>query len=98
MKQDLQELAEKMVVLLGQIPNNFALENTKLHLKRAINEIQNVQVKRTKRIIQQSSNDYQMLSYDVAKQAINKIDELIQIEQKNLEKKLPPNQDKYLFE
>lgn len=98
MKQDLQELAEKMIVLFGQIPNNFALENAKLHFKKAINEIQNVQVKRTRRTIQQTNNEYQILSYDVAKQAIDKIDELIQIEQKRLEKKTPPSQDKFLFE
>jgi hypothetical protein len=98
MKHDLQELTEKMINLFGQIPNNFALENAKLHFKRAINEIQNVQVKRTRRTVQQSNNNYQTLSYDVAKQALDKIDELIEIEQKSLGNKNQPNQNKLMFE
>ncbi len=98
MKKDLSNLTDKMLSLLAEIPDNFALENAKLYLRRAINEVRNVQVKRNKRQLQEKVEiQRQMLSYNDAKNALAKIDELIEIEQKNLQKKEPESNNGFLL-
>jgi hypothetical protein len=88
MKKDLEELTAKMQRLLSEIPDNFVLENARLYIKRAINEVQNVKIKRHKRQQVQDSQN-QTLSYEAAKNAVSKIDQLIEIERKNLSNKKP---------
>jgi len=99
MKKDLEEITAKMQRLLSEIPDNFVLENARLYIKRAINEVQNVKMKRQKR---QQVQDYQnqILSYEAAKNAVSKIDQLIEIERKNLSNKKPDvnEKDKFLLD
>jgi hypothetical protein len=99
MKKDLEEITAKMQRLLSEIPDNFVLENARLYIKRAINEVQNVKIKRQKR---QQVQDYQnqILSYEAAKNAVSKIDQLIEIERKNLSNKKPDanQKDKFLLD
>jgi len=99
MKKDLEEITAKMQRLLSEIPDNFVLENARLYIKRAINEVQNVKIKRQKR---QQVQDYQnqILSYEAAKNDVSKIDKLIEIERKNLSNNKPDanQKDKFLLD
>ena len=99
MKKDLEEITAKMQRLLSEIPDNFVLENARLYIKRAINEVQNVKIKRQKRQQVQDSQN-QTLSYEAAKNAVSKIDQLIEIERKNLSNNKPDTnqKDKFLLD
>lgn len=91
MKKSLDEIAYKLSQVLHDIPQNFALENAKLYVKKAINEINSVEIKRQKRKTEQQ-REIQLIDYNTAKLAIKEIDKLIEIERKNLENK-PESKD-----
>lgn len=91
MKKSLEEIAYKLNQVLYDIPQNFALENAKLYVKKAINEINSVEIKRQKRKTEQQK-EIQLIDYNTAKLAIKEIDKLIEIERKNLENK-PQSKD-----
>lgn len=99
MKKDISETINKIESLCNSIPNDFALQDAKLFLRKAINEMREVHVKRQKRnTLTQQTQQQSYLDYNTAKLALKEIDKLIEMEKKNLEKSTnKPTQDEFLI-
>jgi len=99
MNKNLDELANKLQLLISQLPDNFALQNTKYYMKRALVEMNLIQKKREKRK-QAEIREVGYLDAKTAQNALNKIDELIEIEKRNLEsiKQKPTEKSEFLLD
>lgn len=100
MKKDLNESIAKIEKICAEIPNDFALQGAKSFLRKAINEMRDLQNKRSKRNTTQQQNSISSyLDLNSAKLAIKEIDKLIEMERKNLEKPINKQnqQDEFLI-
>lgn len=94
-EKKLSSIKKTLTELYSQLPDQFALDQVKLNLKRTINSINEVENKRYKRYQQQTANEMQsrmgFTSLESAKKALEILDQMLANEEKNLEK---PDQQK----
>jgi len=85
----LTEIKSKLSQLYANLPQQFALETTKYHIKKALESIDIVETKRQKRMqVQQQpvGNMVAFNSIESAKAALKILDGMIQNEKANVEK------------
>lgn len=83
----LAEVKVKLSNLINALPNQFALENTKYHLVKALDSIKMVENKREKRKVQQSEQARTQIGFASladAEAAIKILDDMMATEQKVL--------------
>ena len=88
MKKNITETINKLEKLYFEIPDDFALQNARIFFRKAINEMKEIQDKRTKREItqNQSNQNNSYIDINTAKLAIKELDRLIALENNKLEK------------
>ena len=87
-EQKLNEIQKTLETCLKGIPDQFALDEVKLNLRRTLESIKKVQVKRHRRKITEQQNQRNQMafaSYEDAKKALDILEKMMQDEQKNLE-------------
>lgn len=82
----LTEIKQKLTNLLSNLPQQFALEDTKYYLKRALSSIDLVENKRKKRQqqLEQSKMQVGFTSLSDAQNALKILDDMLASEQSNL--------------
>lgn len=88
----LSEIKIKLSHLVASLPQQFALENTKYHLKKALESIDLVENKRKKRLENQQSVVPAMVAFtslENAKAALKVLDNMLETERKNMDNAIP---------
>lgn len=88
----LSEIKLKLSQLYANLPQQFALENTKYHLKKALDSIDLVENKRKKRLETQQSVVPTMIGFtslENAKAALKVLDNMLETERKNMNDAIP---------
>jgi hypothetical protein len=95
----LTEIKEKLGGLLSSLPSQFALEDTKYYLKKALASIDLVENKRRKRQQQMEQSRMQMgfASMADAQNALKILDDMLASEQNNLKAAENQQQDSKLL-
>ena len=89
-EKKLANIKKALMELYSQLPDQFALEQVKSNMKKTINSINEIEVKRNKRHQQQLVNDMQnkmaFTSLESAKKALEILDQMLAEEEKNIKK------------
>jgi len=87
-EKKLNELKIQLEKIYRQFPEQFAVSNAKSHLKKCILEIEQTQAKRNKRKLNdiQNQKTMQFASYENAKAALEILDQMLEDQQKQLDK------------
>lgn len=80
----LSEIKLKIQQIINIIPDQFALNSVKTHLRNAIGSIETVEKKRQKREEVQKQNLVGFTSYETAKAALDILDQMLEAEKQNL--------------
>lgn len=101
MKKNITDKIVGLERIYREIPDEFALQEARIFLRRAINEMKELQSKRDRREKMQQPQQIQSnyASPEGAKIALKEIDRLIALENKKLEKpekESPSNNDQFL--
>jgi Na+/phosphate symporter len=84
----LNEIQKTLESCLRGLPDQFALDEVKSNLRRTLESIKKVQVKRHRRRLTEQENQRSKMafaSYEDAKKALDILEKMMQDEQKNLE-------------
>lgn len=92
----LSDIKLKIQQIINIIPDQFAMNATKTHLRNAINSIETVEIKRKKREETQTQTSPSFVSYDTAKAALDILDQMLETEKQNLKQAEKPPENTLL--
>lgn len=96
----LTEIKQKLTNILSSLPQQFALEDTKYYIKKALSSINIVESKRQKRKEQQLEQAKTQIGFSTlsdAQNALKILDDMLSLEQKNLKEAEREQQDTKLL-